>query len=88
MASGDTYQVYPYARTSMRFERLRDGIEAYEKIKILRKKYSDRSDVLAPLEKKLEKMATMRLTDTNLPWHAMMEEVAGMLNSISKKLAE
>jgi hypothetical protein len=44
--------------------------------------------VLAPLEKKLEKMATMRLTDTNLPWHAMMEEVAGMLNSISKKLAE
>ena len=81
MASGDTYQVYPYARTSMRFERLRDGIEAYEK-------YSDRSDVLAPLEKKLEKMATMRLTDTNLPWHAMMEEVAGMLNSISKKLAE
>ena len=88
MASGDTYQVYPYARTSMRFERLRDGIEAYEKIKILRKKYCDRSDVLAPLEKKLEKMATMRLTDTNLPWHAMMEEVAGMLNSISKKLAE
>ncbi|MBR4294545.1 MAG: DUF4091 domain-containing protein [Bacteroidaceae bacterium] len=88
MASGDTYQVYPYARTSMRFERLRDGIEAYEKIKILRKKYSDRSDVLAPLEKKLEKMATMRLTDTNLPWHAMMEEVAGMLNSISRKLAE
>lgn len=88
MASGDTYQVYPYARTSMRFERLRDGIEAYEKIKILLKKYSDRSDVLAPLEKKLEKMATMRLTDTNLPWHAMMEEVAGMLNSISKKLAE
>ena len=88
MASGDTYQVYPYARTSMRFERLRDGIEAYEKIKILRKKYSDRSDVLAPLEEKLEKMAALRLTDTNLPWHAMMEEVAGMLNSISKKLAE
>ena len=88
MASGDTYQVYPYARTSMRFERLRDGIEAYEKIKILRAKYSDRSDVLAPLEEKLEKMATMRLTDTNLPWHSMMEEVVTMLNSISKKLAE
>ena len=88
MASGDTYQVYPYARTTMRFERLRDGIEAYEKIKILRAKYGDKSDVLAPLEEKLEKMATMRLTDTNLPWHAMMEEVATMLNSISKKLAE
>ncbi len=88
MASGDTYQVYPYARTTMRFERLRDGIEAYEKIKILRAKYGDRSDVLAPLEEKLEKMATLRLTDTNLPWHSMMEEVAAMLNSISKKLAE
>lgn len=36
-AAGDTYLVYPEARTSIRFERLVSGIQDYEKIKILRK---------------------------------------------------
>lgn len=36
-AAGDTYLVYPGARTSIRFERLVSGIQDYEKIKILRK---------------------------------------------------
>ena len=35
-AAGDTYFVYPGARTSMRFERMISGIQAYEKIRILR----------------------------------------------------
>jgi hypothetical protein len=34
--SGDTYLVYPGARRSIRFERLREGIQDYEKIRILR----------------------------------------------------
>ncbi|MDO5665640.1 MAG: DUF6067 family protein [Bacteroidia bacterium] len=38
-AAGDTYFVYPGARTSMRFERLISGIQAYEKIKILRDEF-------------------------------------------------
>ena len=36
-AAGDTYLVYPEARTSIRFERLVSGIQDYEKIRILRK---------------------------------------------------
>lgn len=36
-AAGDTYLVYPEARTSIRFERLVSGIQDNEKIKILRK---------------------------------------------------
>lgn len=36
--AGDTYQVYPGPRSSIRFERLKDGIQDYEKIRILRKK--------------------------------------------------
>lgn len=87
-ASGDTYQVYPYARTSMRFERMIDGIEAFEKVKILRAKYSDRKEVLAPLEEHLTKMAGMKLTDTNLPWYKTMQEAVELLNTISKELAE
>ena len=34
--SGDTALVYPGARSSIRFERLREGIQDYEKIRILR----------------------------------------------------
>lgn len=34
-AGGDTYLVYPGSRTSVRFERLREGIQDYEKFRII-----------------------------------------------------
>lgn len=34
--AGDTYLIYPGARSSVRFERMREGIQDYEKIRILR----------------------------------------------------
>lgn len=37
--SGDTLLVYPGPRSSIRFERLREGIRDYEKIRILRKEW-------------------------------------------------
>ena len=43
-AAGDTYLVYPGNRTSMRFEKLLEGIQAYEKIRILRQEYKDTGD--------------------------------------------
>jgi hypothetical protein len=85
--SGDTYQVGSYGRPTLRFERLVDGIEAFEKVHILRKKYPQHP-ALQPLEELLDKMAEMKLTDTSLPWHEMMSEAAASLNSISKELAE
>lgn len=39
--SGDTYFVYPDAQSSIRFERLREGIQDYEKISILRKELAE-----------------------------------------------
>jgi hypothetical protein len=39
--SGDTYFVYPNAQSSVRFERLREGIQDYEKIRILRKELAE-----------------------------------------------
>lgn len=39
--SGDTYFVYPNAQSSVRFERLREGIQDYEKIRILRKELTE-----------------------------------------------
>lgn len=85
--SGDTFQVYPYARSTMRFERFRDGIEAYEKMHILREKYAG-NPALKPLEDHLAKMAGLKLTDTSLPWHELFEEAQKLLNSISKELAQ
>ncbi|MFH2002141.1 MAG: glycoside hydrolase domain-containing protein [Planctomycetota bacterium] len=35
-AAGDCFLVYPGARSSIRFERLREGIQAFEKVRILR----------------------------------------------------
>lgn len=37
--AGDTYLIYPGGRTSVRFERLNEGIQAYEKINIMRDEY-------------------------------------------------
>lgn len=37
---GDCYLVYPEGRSSIRMERLIDGIQAYEKIRILKEKYT------------------------------------------------
>lgn len=85
--SGDTYIVGSHGRPTLRFERLVDGIEAFEKMYILREKYPEHP-ALKPLEEILDKMAQMKLTDTNLPWHDTMSEAAALLNSVSKELAE
>ncbi|MEO6683983.1 MAG: glycoside hydrolase domain-containing protein, partial [Ginsengibacter sp.] len=50
-AAGDTYFVYPEGRSSIRFERLREGIQEYEKIIILKKLFTERGE-----EEKLKKL--------------------------------
>lgn len=86
--SGDTYQIGSYGRSTLRFERLIDGIEAYEKVKILRKKYAGRTEEMKPVEDILAQMARLKLTDTTLPWHDIMDEARQKLNAASKELAK
>ena len=86
--SGDTYSLYPYGRTSMRFERMRDGVEAYEKVRILREKYSDRPEDLKPLEDAIDKLGSYKLTDNTHPWSDILFEANAALNQVSKDLAE
>ncbi|HCC71178.1 MAG TPA: hypothetical protein DEQ09_08520, partial [Bacteroidales bacterium] len=45
--SGDTYFVYPGARSSIRFEKLIEGIQDYEKIRILRYELSQNPSMQA-----------------------------------------
>ena len=43
-AAGDTYLIYPDGRSSIRFERLVEGIQAYEKIRILRAEFQSKGN--------------------------------------------
>ena len=42
-AAGDCYIVYPFGYSSIRMERLIEGIQDYEKIRILRKEFEDKN---------------------------------------------
>ncbi|WP_161888582.1 DUF4091 domain-containing protein [Pontibacter russatus] len=69
-SSGDTYFVYPGYRSSIRFERLIEGIEDFEKIRILREEFkkNNQQDKLRKLEAvvgafKLEALKTTPAAD-------------------------
>ncbi len=52
--AGDCFLVYPGARSSIRFERLREGIQDYEKIQILKRYFTESNK-----KDKLDKLNTM-----------------------------
>ena len=79
-SSGDTYLVYPYCRSSIRFERLIDGIEAAEKTRALRAENKD----IAELEKVLAEIRGMNANDSTQPWREMVEKASKTLNEVSK----
>lgn len=61
--AGDTYQVYPGPRTSVRFEKLIEGIQDFEKIKLLQKEYAKMNNIVGQtrLNKVLEMFAIENL---------------------------
>ncbi len=63
-AAGDTYIVYPGNRTSIRFERLLEGIQDYEKIRILRDEFQSRPARLKALEKALGTLELQAIPET------------------------
>ena len=89
-ASGDTYFIYPYARSSIRFERLVDGIESYEKAKILMYDFtvSNRAERLEPLNEVLERMRTTKPQDKEQPWNQILRDAIKALDDISRRNGE
>ena len=79
--SGDTYLVYPYDRSSVRFEKLRDGIEVAEKIRQLRREGVD----ISPVEAVLEKMRSTDIHNPDLPWRQILVEARSALDEVSRK---
>ncbi len=84
-ASGDTYIVYPGARSSVRFERLVDGVELFEKVHTLRAKYADKPEVLVPVEAELAKMRALNLNDASYDWRPFLAEINALVNEIATK---
>jgi len=78
--AGDTYQVYPGPLTSIRFEKMIEGIQDYEKIEILRKEYSGKKQhaKLAELEAALAGFSIKNLSQTTAS--AMLAPASGLLN--------
>lgn len=44
-AAGDTYLIYPGPRSSIRFERMVEGLQESEKIRILRQEYEEKGEI-------------------------------------------
>lgn len=80
-AGGDTYLVYPGARTSIRFEKLIEGIQAHEKITCLRKEFKQTGNK-AGLRKIDRLLSSFGLYDApQIPAARTVERANKLLNS-------
>lgn len=81
--AGDTYIVYPDARSSIRFERLIEGIQDYEKISILRKHLAEKgaSDKLDELNNTIAKLKIGTRTSS---WNEDLNVAKVILNELSR----
>ena len=78
---GDTYLVYPGGRSSIRFERLREGIQDFEKFKILRAQLekSGKANEVKQLDDVLKDFEMENLNGTNS--NIALEKARHILNS-------
>ena len=81
--AGDTYIVYPGGRSSIRYERMLEGIQDFEKINIISKKLKANGDMetLAKLNDAVAKMKNVTRTPT---WNDELNDAKRMLNKISR----
>jgi hypothetical protein len=80
--AGDTSIIYPDARSSIRFERLIEGIQDAEKIRILREQFHDNPEKLNRLNSVLEKFNILKRPD-NL--EELMAEGKRVLEELSRQ---
>lgn len=80
--SGDTYQVYPGPLSSIRFEKLAEGIRDYEKIRILQQQWinENNQEKLAALKRILDKFEISALE--NIPADKMLQEAKAALGKL------
>ena len=81
--AGDTYIIYPNARSSIRFERLREGIQDAEKIRVLREKFKNTSP--EKLKKLDEAVETFNVhTKPTTPASVILNNAKAILEDLSR----
>ncbi|MGC4235377.1 MAG: DUF6067 family protein [Niabella sp.] len=83
--AGDTYIVYPGGRSSIRFERMLEGIQDYEKALITIKALEKAND-RASLEKLQWAIAKLKNPVRRAEWNEELNEAKKLLNDISASL--
>ena len=80
--AGDTYMVYPDARSSIRFERMVEGIQDAEKIRALRKKYTEDNtpESLAKLKQLEEAIEYFNTREPFADWQDRLNDAKKLLN--------
>lgn len=81
--AGDTYIVYPDARSSVRFETLREGIEDAEKIRLLREQFTANSET-EKLQLLNETVAGFNLKEIPQNPEEMIDRAQKILNDLSR----
>lgn len=78
--AGDTYQVYPGPRTSIRFEKLIEGVQDFEKIRLMKVAYQANGDTasLLKLDAVLDQFVIDRLKST--PAEEMITQAKQLIN--------
>ncbi len=78
--AGDTYQVYPGPLPSIRFEKLNEGIQDFEKIRLLREEYKAKKEIrkLKRLEAELAKFKINALSSVTA--QEMIEKARVLVN--------
>lgn len=79
-AAGDTYSIYPGPRSSIRFERLIEGLQDAEKIRILREEL--KGSKLTKLNKAVAMFTPEGLAETQKSASEMVNELDKLLNTL------
>lgn len=80
--AGDTYIVYPQARSSIRYERLLEGIQDYEKVRALKQLLEQKQDK-AQLGKLNAAIARLNNNKRHDGWNEDLNSAKKVLNEIS-----
>ncbi|MGN6509131.1 MAG: DUF4091 domain-containing protein, partial [Chitinophaga sp.] len=83
--AGDTYITYPQARSSIRYERLVEGIQDYEKVRIVKRLLEEKKDYskLKQLNAAIAKLNSFSRYDG---WNDDLNAAKKLLNDISASL--
>lgn len=96
--TGDCFLVYPGNRSSIRFERLRDGIEEYEKIRILRERAKESPAAASIVDSMNTRLAAIFTVERSSQYYihaqnvknarAIVDETLTALNALQEAQAE